>query len=468
MNDLPRVAETPPIAVASARGRTAALVTASVLVALAALEIPVGSWRIGASDAFAATITNGTIIAFLLASAIAAVEARATRRVPLGVLAIAFVLTAALLSAYAFALPHAWLATAFGLGAQPRAWLWIAWHTSFAIGVGAYAWSEWSVTRGIALEGQLRFARDFAAGASIGVAIVLAIVLRFAHVLPTLVGGRGSAVAFHANVGHALLAAGVIALGALVAVTRLRTATGLWLAVALVAFAVDLFASAGLGVGRATFAWYAGLVIEFVMPAVVLVGRRRRFIGDGTDTATTHGEPRAAALALALAGSSRPFDRELAEAAVACRFAGEPLALVLLDLDHFEDYGMHFGKRACDVALAAVGTALAAVCFRKTDAWHHVESDTFGVILRGSDLDAAQAAAERVREAIMRLRIEQAPQAGDILTTSIGYTIVNDARATDHAAIYAAASRALDRAKYIGRNRIVTYDRPRTVELVAV
>ncbi|GAC1396332.1 MAG: hypothetical protein NVSMB59_15470 [Vulcanimicrobiaceae bacterium] len=468
MNEQPSP-DTTVLADAMRRERRAATSASVALVALAVLATAFGSRRMGSSDAIVAMASTASFVFLALAAATAWMQARATGRESFAILAIGHASTAALVLPFAFTIPHAF--SSIGHLGAGHAWLAVAWHAAFVIGVGTYALSLRGAAR---VSGAWRFARRFAIAASVVASIAVVLAVAFTHALPAL-AARGTSTALASTIDRIMLGGCLVALVALTATTSLRRKIDVWLAVALAAFAVDVF-SQGLASRAFGVAWYVALACSVAWPALACIAHLRTLVlgaavvdDDAYDIAPVARERSAAPSSAQLAlGSGRPFESLLADALVANRFARQSLAVLVLDLDDFAAFDSCYGERAGDEALHAVGEAIASVCSRSTDTWSRVESDEFAVILRNSGRDDAQAAAERLREAIMRLRIEAAPNARHgVLTTSIGYAIV-DPTNVDAADAYAVAMRGLDRAKNIGRNRIVAYERPRPLVPVAI
>ncbi|SFS01480.1 GGDEF domain-containing protein [Sphingomonas jatrophae] len=130
----------------------------------------------------------------------------------------------------------------------------------------------------------------------------------------------------------------------------------------------------------------------------------------------------------------------------------QPLALLMVDLDHFKAINDSRGHSAGDAALRAFG----ALCTRTLDPGAvigRLGGEEFGVLLRSESSDAA-AGAESLRAATAALRIGLAQGPPLALTVSIGIAAVspND---RDIDAALARADLALYAAKHGGRNRVV-------------
>jgi diguanylate cyclase (GGDEF)-like protein len=82
------------------------------------------------------------------------------------------------------------------------------------------------------------------------------------------------------------------------------------------------------------------------------------------------------------------------EAARAAR-TGEPIALVLIDLNRFKDINDLYGHAAGDLALIGVAERMRNV-LRATDGAARIGGDEFVLLLPNSDLDSAAAVAERL------------------------------------------------------------------------
>jgi diguanylate cyclase (GGDEF)-like protein len=141
-------------------------------------------------------------------------------------------------------------------------------------------------------------------------------------------------------------------------------------------------------------------------------------------------------------------------------------AFIMLDLDRFKRLNDELGHAAGDVALQMVSTELTRV-IRQRDTSYRYGGEEFLVIMPDASLDAAAAAAERIRAAIAHLGIRAAagPAAGH-LTISGGVAFSLNAR-EQWEEVLAAADSALYRAKAAGRDNIcvapaVVHEHPAT------
>jgi diguanylate cyclase (GGDEF)-like protein/PAS domain S-box-containing protein len=130
---------------------------------------------------------------------------------------------------------------------------------------------------------------------------------------------------------------------------------------------------------------------------------------------------------------------------------GAPLALLMVDLDEFKQVNDSFGHQGGDEALRS----FASICREVVDDGQmaaRLGGEEFGILLRGTDVDAAADLAERLRATLQHRRIETSR--GIIrVTLSIGIAMV-DPQDRDLDPALARADGALYAAKDGGRNRV--------------
>lgn len=142
------------------------------------------------------------------------------------------------------------------------------------------------------------------------------------------------------------------------------------------------------------------------------------------------------------------FTRQIAR----CREDGQPLCLVMVDVDHFKRINDTWGHVAGDRALESMAQVLTNN-IRPMDLLARFGGEEFAMGLPNTTLDAAFAIAERVRRAVEFLalpfrRSDPLPH----LTVSLGVTAMQDGQSLDE--MMALADAALYRAKEGGRNRV--------------
>lgn len=152
----------------------------------------------------------------------------------------------------------------------------------------------------------------------------------------------------------------------------------------------------------------------------------------------------------------RQFDVTIEKEMRRAMRTGNPLSLLMIDIDHFKDYNDHYGHQQGDACLIQVAAELAAMLKRPTDLLARYGGEEFAAILP----DTSQAQALQMGEAIRRhaagLRIPH-EKTGDLLkhiTVSIGAATQNPGQPLEIAALIGAADRALYLSKRTGRNRV--------------
>jgi diguanylate cyclase (GGDEF)-like protein len=134
------------------------------------------------------------------------------------------------------------------------------------------------------------------------------------------------------------------------------------------------------------------------------------------------------------------------------RFAS-PLGLVMLDIDNFKMVNDTYGHQQGDEVLAAVASVLREHS-RDIDEPARYGGEELAVVLPQTDSEGAAQLAERMREAVERLRVSAASGNGKLaITASFGVASIPDS-AGDKGSLIAAADAALYRAKRGGKNRV--------------
>lgn len=132
--------------------------------------------------------------------------------------------------------------------------------------------------------------------------------------------------------------------------------------------------------------------------------------------------------------------------------SGQPLALLMIDVDHFKAFNDRHGHHGGDVALRSVAQALAASIRRPGDLAARYGGEEFMVVLPETNKTGACVLAEK-----LRLAIEALPPFGDDtlpITVSIGVATHLPISHDVPEPLFHAADRALYRAKKNGRNRV--------------
>ena len=136
-----------------------------------------------------------------------------------------------------------------------------------------------------------------------------------------------------------------------------------------------------------------------------------------------------------------------------------PLAILMLDIDHFKAYNDRHGHQAGDQAMRRVAQALQTFVTRPLDVLARYGGEEFAVILYDVDAREADGLAERMRRAVRALAIgHEASPTGTTVTISVGVAALwPSAERTPHGALQL-ADQALYQAKVRGRNRVELLD----------
>jgi diguanylate cyclase (GGDEF)-like protein len=138
-----------------------------------------------------------------------------------------------------------------------------------------------------------------------------------------------------------------------------------------------------------------------------------------------------------------------------------PLALVMVDLDDFKQVNDTHGHQQGDEVLASVASVLRDFS-RDIDAPARYGGEELAVVLPQTDAEGAARLAERMREAVERLRVPSVDGGAPLaVTASFGVASVPDS-AGGREELVAAADAALYRAKRGGKNRVERAERVAT------
>jgi diguanylate cyclase (GGDEF)-like protein len=157
----------------------------------------------------------------------------------------------------------------------------------------------------------------------------------------------------------------------------------------------------------------------------------------------------------------RKFDQEIdAEWRRAARH-GEPVALLMIDVDHFKTYNDTFGHQAGDHVLVGIAICISDSVRRAGDCTARFGGEEFAVLLPGNTAADALAVAETIRH-----KVEQWSAGPMVTTVSIGIASATPAPGMGWSDLLEAADKALYVAKANGRNQSVVACLPK-LSLVA-
>lgn len=149
----------------------------------------------------------------------------------------------------------------------------------------------------------------------------------------------------------------------------------------------------------------------------------------------------------------RVFDERLETEWRRCRRNGQPLSILMMDIDHFKQFNDLHGHVAGDHCLRAVADTLAAALTRAADLVARYGGEEFGAILPETDEARATRVAEKIRRNIEELENTDSLCAEGI-TVSIGVASEIPLEETSAAALVRKADDSLYDAKNQGRNLV--------------
>lgn len=130
---------------------------------------------------------------------------------------------------------------------------------------------------------------------------------------------------------------------------------------------------------------------------------------------------------------------------------GQPLAMGLMDIDHFKRLNDTYGHEVGDVVLKAVAKRLVQHMANSAHVAARLGGEEFGVLLVGLDMEQALACCEKLREEIGDVRIVVGDEEISV-TVSMGLAAITDEESFDN--YLNAADQYLYLAKNSGRNRV--------------
>jgi len=150
--------------------------------------------------------------------------------------------------------------------------------------------------------------------------------------------------------------------------------------------------------------------------------------------------------------NARFFDPYLERELLASARDRHPLGVIMIDLDRFKVFNDTYGHPAGDQALKAFAITVES-SLRASDLVARYGGEEFVVAVRGADLAATIAVAEKIRKSVERLVVDLGPGRRAKLTASFGVAS-SPVHGTDRLVLLRTADDALYQAKQQGRNRV--------------
>jgi diguanylate cyclase len=153
-------------------------------------------------------------------------------------------------------------------------------------------------------------------------------------------------------------------------------------------------------------------------------------------------------------GNRKYFDRMIDMAVQHALAHGEPLSLLMFDIDHFKSFNDSYGHLTGDQVLRLVGMSLKQT-IKGQDITARYGGEEFAVVLPNTALRQALTVADHIRRAVMAKELKK-KSTGEILgrvTISVGVSMLKPDDDTD--SLIERADACLYAAKRAGRNRVI-------------
>jgi diguanylate cyclase (GGDEF)-like protein len=136
-----------------------------------------------------------------------------------------------------------------------------------------------------------------------------------------------------------------------------------------------------------------------------------------------------------------------------CQREAKPVAVIIMDLDHFKRYNDHYGHAAGDACLKAVAQTIQASAKRASDLAARYGGEEFLLLLPDTDEAEALRMADALGSAVAALDIAHAQSSWGRVTLSLGVAVTRPTYHSDADELLRHADQALYAAKEAGRNR---------------
>jgi diguanylate cyclase (GGDEF)-like protein len=151
----------------------------------------------------------------------------------------------------------------------------------------------------------------------------------------------------------------------------------------------------------------------------------------------------------------RRFDEAIASEWQRSQRTKGPIALLMIDADHFKAYNDAHGHQAGDAALGSIAACIASSARRATDFCARYGGEEFAVLLPGETVEGALLMAEEIRASVLSLRAQQQGRADISPTVSVGVASMTPQPGLAPQDLIRSADLALYEAKRLGRDRSV-------------
>ncbi|WP_419900468.1 GGDEF domain-containing protein [Roseomonas sp. USHLN139] len=155
-------------------------------------------------------------------------------------------------------------------------------------------------------------------------------------------------------------------------------------------------------------------------------------------------------------GNRRRLDRLMALEWARLQRQAQPLAMIMLDIDHFKAFNDSQGHPAGDAVLCSLADCIRAAIRPDVDLAARYGGEEFAVLLPEMPMEGALRIAARIQSQLLRLDLPHPAAPGGRVTVSLGVAARIPAPGTAADMLLRAADAALYEAKHRGRDRIAS------------
>jgi diguanylate cyclase len=151
----------------------------------------------------------------------------------------------------------------------------------------------------------------------------------------------------------------------------------------------------------------------------------------------------------------RSLEEFFRSAQITAMETGEPLSILMIDIDHFKTFNDSYGHQVGDQVLRLVAKVLQENV-RDHDLAARYGGEELIAVLPGADLGVCAEVAERIRRRISEARLTRRTTGQEIASVTVSAGVAQFRLAESAEAMIERCDRALYQAKRLGRNRTVT------------
>lgn len=150
------------------------------------------------------------------------------------------------------------------------------------------------------------------------------------------------------------------------------------------------------------------------------------------------------------------FEERISQVWREARRLGQPVAVAMVDLDHFKQVNDKHGHPFGDLCLQAAAQALTSAAHRPGDLVARFGGEEFIVLMPDTSIEGARCVAQRILVEVLGTTVEDAG-ASTKLSCSIGIASLESVRDHGPSSLVKMADAALYEAKQRGRARVMVY-----------